>query len=199
MSAIVFEHVQFARGPQLILEDVSFAIESGEAVALVGRSGAGKTTALKLMNRLLEPQSGNILVRGTDTRAWDPFELRRQTGYVLQEIALFPHMTVGENVGVVPRLLGWSEPRIAARTRELLDLVDLPAATFGLRAPAALSGGQRQRVGVARALAADPPVAAHGRALRRPRSDHPARVARELSRDSAAAQENGRHRHPRYE
>ena len=158
MSAIVFEHVQFARGTQLILDDVSFAIESGEAVALVGRSGAGKSTALKLMNRLLEPQSGNILVHGKDTRAWDPFELRRQTGYVLQEIALFPHMTVEENVGVVPRLLGWSEPRIAARTKELLDLVDLPAATFAVRAPAALSGGQRQRVGVARALAADPPV-----------------------------------------
>ena len=126
MSTIVFEHVRFARGTQAVLSDVSFTIESGESVALVGRSGAGKSTALKLMNRLLEPASGRVLVHGKETRDWDPFELRRQTGYVLQEIALFPHMTIGENVGLVPRLLGWDAARVRARIDELLGLVDLP-------------------------------------------------------------------------
>jgi osmoprotectant transport system ATP-binding protein len=158
VPAIVFEHVQFARGAQAILSDVSFAIEDGEAIALVGRSGAGKSTALKLINRLLEPQSGTVRVLGKDTREWDAFELRRRTGYVLQEIGLFPHMTIGENVGVVPRLLGWDDTRVRARTDELLRLVDLSPATYTSRMPAELSGGQRQRVGVARALAADPPV-----------------------------------------
>jgi osmoprotectant transport system ATP-binding protein len=158
VSTIVFEHVDFARGAQTILNDVSFTIDSGEAVALVGRSGAGKSTALKLMNRLLEPASGRVLVHGKETRQWDPFDLRRRTGYVLQEIALFPHMTIGENVGIVPRLLGWDKMRVQARVDELLGLVDLPASTYAARMPSELSGGQRQRVGVARALAADPPV-----------------------------------------
>jgi len=158
VSTIVFEHVQFARGTQAVLSDVSFSIESGESVALVGRSGAGKSTALKLMNRLLEPASGRVLVHGKETRDWDPFELRRQTGYVLQEIALFPHMTIGENIGLVPRLLGWDAARVRARIDELLGLVDLPTSTYAARMPSELSGGQRQRVGVARALAADPPV-----------------------------------------
>ena len=141
-----------------MLRNLSLSIESGETVALVGRSGAGKSTALKLINRMLEPDRGRVLVDDRDTRTWEPTALRRQTGYMLQEVGLFPHMTVSRNVAVVPRLLRWDAERIAARTRELLDLVGLPSGTFATRWPDQLSGGQRQRVGVARALAADPPV-----------------------------------------
>ncbi|PYR09252.1 MAG: ABC transporter ATP-binding protein [Acidobacteria bacterium] len=127
-------------------------------LALVGRSGAGKSTLLKLVNRLLLPVSGAVIVEDRDTRDWDPIRLRRRIGYVLQEVGLFPHMTVASNVGVVPRLEHWAEDRVAARTMELLDLVGLPAAQFATAWPDELSGGQRQRVGVARALAVDPPV-----------------------------------------
>jgi osmoprotectant transport system ATP-binding protein len=127
-------------------------------MALVGRSGAGKSTALKLINRMLEPDGGRVVVDGRDTREWNATALRRQTGYMLQEVGLFPHMTVARNVAVVPSLLGWNRARIAARTQDLLELVGLPAARFAERWPNQLSGGQRQRVGVARALAADPPV-----------------------------------------
>jgi osmoprotectant transport system ATP-binding protein len=133
-------------------------VDPGETVALVGRSGAGKSTALKLINRMLEPQRGRVLVDGRDTRQWEPTALRRRTGYMLQEVGLFPHMTVSRNVAVVPLLLQWDRDRIARRANELLDLVGLPPATFADRWPDQLSGGQRQRVGVARALAADPPV-----------------------------------------
>jgi osmoprotectant transport system ATP-binding protein len=155
---IVFDRVHCRRGTREVLVDVSFRVEFGETLALVGRSGAGKSTVLKLINRMLEPHTGTVLVDGRDTRQWPPTELRRRTGYVLQEVGLFPHMTVGRNVGLVPSLAAWPRDRIAARTHELLELVGLPAREFSERWPDQLSGGQRQRVGVARALAADPPV-----------------------------------------
>ena len=124
----------------------------------MGRSGVGKTTVLKLVNRLLEPVHGEVRVAGRRTTEWDPVALRRRTGYVIQEVGLFPHLTVTGNVGLVPDLLGWERDRVAERAAELLALVGLPIETFGRRYPHELSGGQRQRVGVARALAADPPL-----------------------------------------
>jgi osmoprotectant transport system ATP-binding protein len=155
---ISFERVSFRRGERTVLRDVTFTVRAGETVVLVGRSGAGKSTVLKLINRMLEPQRGRVVVAGRDTLAWDSTALRRQTGYVLQEVGLFPHMSVRRNVAVVPHLSGWTAERIAARTHELLVLVGLPPQDFADRWPDQLSGGQRQRVGVARALAADPPV-----------------------------------------
>ena len=136
----------------------TLSVEPGEVVVLVGRSGAGKSTILKLVNRVILPRSGVVRVEGRDTREWHPIQLRRRIGYVLQEIGLFPHMTVEENVGLVPRLEHWPADRTRARVSELLDLVGLPPATFASRWPSELSGGQRQRVGVARALAVDPPI-----------------------------------------
>ena len=141
-----------------MLKNVSLRISAGETVAILGRSGAGKSTALKLINRMLEPGGGRVLVDGRDTRSWATTALRRQTGYMLQDVGLFPHMTVARNVAVVPTLLRWDHERIAQRTSELLDQVGLKPQTFASRYPDELSGGQRQRVGVARALAADPPV-----------------------------------------
>jgi len=141
-----------------VLDRFSLAVESGEVLALVGRSGAGKSTLLKLINRLLEPDSGAVIVEGRDTRAWEPIRLRRRVGYVLQEVGLFPHMSIGRNVAVVPQLERWPEARTSARVDELLELVGLPPDQFASRWPDELSGGQRQRVGVARALAADPPI-----------------------------------------
>jgi osmoprotectant transport system ATP-binding protein len=141
-----------------VLDRVSFAVAAGDVLALVGRSGAGKTTILKLVNRLLLPESGAVLVEGRDTREWDAIRLRRRIGYVLQDVGLFPHMSIADNVAVVPRLEHWDAPRTDARVRELLDLVGLPSQTFVPRWPDELSGGQRQRVGVARALAIDPPM-----------------------------------------
>ena len=141
-----------------VLRGLDLDIAAGETIALVGRSGAGKSTLLKIINGLIVPRKGDVLVEGRATREWNPFDLRRRIGYVLQEIGLFPHMTVGENVAVVPGLLGWEPARIARRVEEMLDLVGLPASTYATRPATALSGGQRQRVGVARALAADPPI-----------------------------------------
>jgi osmoprotectant transport system ATP-binding protein len=141
-----------------VLRGLDLDVERGETIALVGRSGAGKSTLLKVINALIVPDRGDVTVNGRLTREWDPFELRRQIGYVLQEIGLFPHMTVGENVAVVPRLLGWDAPRIAARVGAMLELVGLEPARYMRRSSLELSGGQRQRVGVARALAADPPI-----------------------------------------
>ena len=141
-----------------LLHDLSLAVEAGETLVLIGRSGSGKTTALKLVNALLLPTAGTVRVDGKPTTAWDPIALRRRTGYVIQEIGLFPHLTVARNVGLVPELEGWPPARIAARVEELLDLIGLPPAEFAGRWPHQLSGGQRQRVGVARALAADPPL-----------------------------------------
>jgi osmoprotectant transport system ATP-binding protein len=139
------------------LAGVDLAVSAGEFVALVGASGSGKTTLLKTINRLVEPDSGDVLIEGERADAQAPHLLRRRIGYVFQEIGLFPHLSVAENIAVTPRLLGWDAARITERTRTLLDLVALPAATAG-RAPSELSGGQRQRVGVARALAAEPSI-----------------------------------------
>ena len=155
---IEFRRVGYAYGDRPVLTGVDLAVAAGESLALVGRSGAGKSTILKLINRLLLPQVGAVLVEGRDTREWDPIRLRRRTGYVLQDIGLFPHLTVEQNVTLVPRLEGWPETRQRDRAVELLDLVGLPAPEFARRWPRELSGGQRQRVGVARALAASPPV-----------------------------------------
>jgi osmoprotectant transport system ATP-binding protein len=159
MYSIEFRNVTLTRASGArALDHFSLGVESGEVLALVGRSGAGKTTVIKLVNRLLTADAGTVLVEGRDTREWDPIALRRRVGYVLQDIGLFPHMTVADNVAVVPGLERWTAERTAARVRELLDLVGLPPQQFAARWPDELSGGQRQRVGVARALAADPPV-----------------------------------------
>jgi osmoprotectant transport system ATP-binding protein len=141
-----------------LLAKLSLAVAEGETLAVIGRSGSGKTTALKLVNALLLPTEGEVRVDGRATVAWDPIRLRRRTGYVIQEVGLFPHLRIGRNVGLVPELEGWPTERIRARVAELLDLVGLPAAEFADRWPHQLSGGQRQRVGVARALASDPPL-----------------------------------------
>jgi osmoprotectant transport system ATP-binding protein len=151
--------VSYALGDgRVLLEDLSFDVADGECLALIGRSGAGKTTALKLVNALLRPTAGTVRVAGRPTTDWDPIRLRRATGWVIQEIGLFPHLSVGENVGIVPELEGWDAPRRRARVGEMLDLVGLPSTEYAPRRPHQLSGGQRQRVGVARALAADPPL-----------------------------------------
>jgi osmoprotectant transport system ATP-binding protein len=141
-----------------LVNDVDLELAAGETLVLVGRSGSGKTTILKLINALLAPTSGEIEVLGKHSREWDPIGLRRKIGYVIQEVGLFPHFTVEANVGLVPRLEGWEEARIHARSKELLELVGLDPDRFLRRYPSQLSGGQRQRVGVARALAADPPL-----------------------------------------
>jgi osmoprotectant transport system ATP-binding protein len=154
-----FDKVTFRYGGRPpILDEFDLAIQPGEVLAIVGRSGAGKTTILKLVNRLLLPSAGQVFVEGRGTREWDGIRLRRQTGYVFQDVGLFPHMTVAANVGVVPRLEGWPPARVGPRVAELLDLVGLSPAEYAQRLPAELSGGQRQRVGLARALAVDPKV-----------------------------------------
>jgi osmoprotectant transport system ATP-binding protein len=159
VSAIVeFREASYRIGAREILRRLTLAIEPGETLVLLGRSGSGKTTALKMVNGLLLPSGGEVLVDGKSTSAWDPVRLKRRIGYVIQEIGLFPHYTVAENVGLVPRLEGWDEPRIRERVHDLLGRVGLDPEQFGARYPRQLSGGQRQRVGVARALAADPSV-----------------------------------------
>jgi osmoprotectant transport system ATP-binding protein len=159
MDGVEFRHVSFGfAGRPRILDDVSLTVGGGETFALVGASGSGKTTILKLVNRLLLPDAGDVRVQGKDTRQWDPIRLRRSIGYVIQDVGLFPHLSVADNVAVVPRLEEWPSERVTARVRELLALIDLPPETYVNRWPDELSGGQRQRVGVARALAADPPV-----------------------------------------
>jgi osmoprotectant transport system ATP-binding protein len=140
------------------VDDLSLDVPDGEVCVLVGPSGCGKTTILRMINRLIEPTSGKILVDGENILEVDPVELRRRIGYVIQQVGLFPHQTVGANVATVPRLLGWDRARVNDRVEELLELIGLPAAEYRDRYPTALSGGQRQRVGVARALAADPPI-----------------------------------------
>jgi osmoprotectant transport system ATP-binding protein len=138
--------------------ELSLDIPPGEVVMFVGPSGCGKTTTLKMINRLIEPSGGRIILDGADVTRVDPVKLRRRIGYVIQQVGLFPHRTIAENVGTVPRLLGWDRSRTAKRVNEMLDLVGLDAGVFARRYPHQLSGGQRQRVGVARALAADPVV-----------------------------------------
>lgn len=141
-----------------LVENLNLQVLQGEVLVLLGRSGSGKTTTMKLINNLLTPTSGKILVMGKATTQWNSIQLRRKIGYVIQEIGLFPHFTVEQNVGLVPKLEGWEGDRIQCRVRQLLELVNLDPQHFAKRYPSQLSGGQRQRVGVARALAADPPV-----------------------------------------
>jgi osmoprotectant transport system ATP-binding protein len=141
-----------------IIDDLTLEVQRGETLVLLGESGCGKTTTLRLVNRMLEPTAGEVLVEGRDTREWDAVALRRRTGYVIQDAGLFPHFTVERNVALVPVLEGWNESRVRERVRELLALVGLEPERFAARFPFELSGGQRQRVGVARALAADPPL-----------------------------------------
>jgi osmoprotectant transport system ATP-binding protein len=158
IDAIEFCQVGFAVGARSLLSQLSFTIPTGTALVLLGRSGSGKTTTMKLINGLLTPTAGVVRVQGQATTAWDPIQLRRQIGYVIQETGLFPHWTIEQNVGVVPRLQGWKPKQIKTRVHELLYLVGLEPSEFAQRYPYQLSGGQRQRVGVARSLAADPPI-----------------------------------------
>ena len=157
-AAVEFRNVSFRldRGATL-LHELHLSVQRGELMVLLGRSGSGKTTTLKLINRLLDPSSGEVLVEGRPSTVWDPIQLRRRIGYAIQEVGLFPHFTVERNIGLVPSLEGWPSERIHQRVRELLVLVGLQP-EIAARHPRELSGGQRQRVGVARALAADPPL-----------------------------------------
>lgn len=156
--AVEFRNVTLNRNNRASVSNLNFTIERGEILVLLGRSGSGKTTTMKLINRLLTPTQGEILFDGIPTSQWDEIKLRRKIGYVIQETGLFPHFTVERNVGLVPTLEGWKPKQIKTRSHELLHLVGLEPAQFALRYPHELSGGQRQRVGVARALAADPPM-----------------------------------------
>jgi osmoprotectant transport system ATP-binding protein len=157
-TVVEFRSVGYRIDQLSILSDLNLQILKGEILILLGESGCGKTTTLKLINRLIEPTSGEIRVEGRSTAEWDPIGLRRRIGYVLQEAGLFPHFTVAGNVGLVPGLNGWDESKRRSRTAEMLDLVGLEPERFADRFPHELSGGQRQRVGVARALAADPDI-----------------------------------------
>ena len=141
-----------------LVSELTFSVSEGESLMLVGRSGSGKTTTLRLINRLLDPSEGEVRVEGLATRSWDVIRLRRRIGYVIQEVGLFPHLDVERNIGMIPTLENWERERVSRRVKELLDLVDLSPEEFAHRFPHELSGGQRQRVGVARALAADPPI-----------------------------------------
>jgi osmoprotectant transport system ATP-binding protein len=157
---VVFDHVtkRYPGRAEPAVDDLSLSVSAGEICMLVGPSGGGKTTALKLVNRLIDFDEGDILIGGQSVRSLEPVELRRRIGYVIQQVGLFPHMTIAGNIATVPRLVGWSKQRIAERVRELLELVGLDPDADGGRYPAQLSGGQRQRVGLARAMAADPLV-----------------------------------------
>lgn len=159
-AVVAFEHVtkRYPANDAPAVNDLTFTVPAGEICVLVGPSGSGKTTTMRMVNRLIEPTSGRITIDGRDVMALPPVELRRRIGYVIQHVGLFPHLTVADNVAVVPQLLRWDRARVRERTDELLDLVGLEPAVYGGRYPAELSGGERQRVGVARALAADPPV-----------------------------------------
>jgi osmoprotectant transport system ATP-binding protein len=153
-----FRNVSKRYGSMTVVNDLSLTVPAGKICVLVGPSGCGKTTSLKMVNRLVEPSSGQILVGGNDVMAQDAIELRRGIGYVIQQVGLLPHLTVHDNVAIVPRLLGWDRARTDSRVEELISLVGLEPAKYSTRFPAQLSGGERQRVGVARALAADPPL-----------------------------------------
>jgi osmoprotectant transport system ATP-binding protein len=156
---VEFREVSFAvNGGGPIIDRLSLSVQRGETMVLLGESGCGKTTTLRLVNRLLTPTSGQVLVEARTTTEWDAVDLRRRTGYVIQEAGLFPHFTIAENVALVPSLEQWEKPRINQRVHEMLTLVGLDPEKFAERYPRELSGGQRQRVGVARALAADPPL-----------------------------------------
>ncbi len=148
----------FDGGKTFAVDDVSFEVGAGEFLAIIGGSGSGKTTTLRMINRLIDPDAGEVLVEGRAVSETPAHELRRHMGYVIQGVGLFPHLTIAENIAVTPKLLNWPREEIDARVAELLDLVELPAAEYAARLPAALSGGQRQRIGVARALAAKPHI-----------------------------------------
>jgi osmoprotectant transport system ATP-binding protein len=158
MPAVEFRNVTFGIGAKTILDRLTLQVDEGSTLVLLGRSGSGKTTALRMINGMIAPASGEVLVDGRPTTAWDPVRLRRSIGYVIQEGGLFPHLTVERNVGLVPALEGHDPAHIKSRVGELLERVGLPARDFAARYPRQLSGGQRQRVGVARALAADPRI-----------------------------------------
>ena len=157
-ATVEFRDVSKRYPGQLAVDQLSFKVPAGKICILVGPSGSGKTTSLKMVNRLIEPSSGSIFIDGQDVLRREPTTLRRGIGYVIQQVGLFPHQTIAENVATVPRLIGWPKERIEARTEKLLALVGLEPSRFARRYPAQLSGGERQRVGVARALAAEPPV-----------------------------------------
>jgi osmoprotectant transport system ATP-binding protein len=155
---IEFDRVHYEINGNRVLQDISFFVQPGELIVLIGRSGSGKTTTLKLVNALLSPTSGVVRVEGKATSQWDPIRLRRQAGYVIQEVGLFPHFTVERNVALVPNLEGWPIEKIRPRVHEMLTMVGLDPKVFAMRYPRDLSGGQRQRVGIARALASNPPI-----------------------------------------
>src|SRR5882672_9261943 len=155
--AIVFDHASFRLNGRALVHDLALSVNRGETLVVLGRSGSGKTTSLKLINRLLVPTAGEVRVNGRPTTSWDPIRLRRSIGYVIQDGGLFPHFTVERNIGLVPQIESWPADRVKARVQEMLALVGLSPDLLD-RYPQQLSGGQRQRVGVARALAADPPV-----------------------------------------
>jgi osmoprotectant transport system ATP-binding protein len=155
---IRLEQLTKVYGRSVAVDHLDLEVGEGELCVLVGPSGCGKTTTMKMVNRLVEPTSGRILLDGEDVTHVDPVKLRRRIGYVIQQVGLFPHLTIADNVATVPRLLGWDKAKVKARVEELLELVGLPPGQFAKRYPNQLSGGQRQRVGVARALGADPPV-----------------------------------------
>lgn len=155
---IRFEHVNKSYGNNTVIRDLNLTVEQGQLVVLIGPSGCGKTTTLRLINRLIDPSGGKLYIDGKDASALDPVELRRTIGYVIQEIGLFPHMTIEQNVEIVPKLLKWPEEKRRARTRELFELIDMDPDVYLDRYPANLSGGQQQRIGVLRALAAQPPI-----------------------------------------
>lgn len=158
MPLVEFRDVSYEVGGRQILSEVNFTVEAGETLVLLGRSGSGKTTALKMTNGMLFPTCGEVLVEGRPTTDWDPIRLKRRIGYVIQEVGLFPHFTVAENIGLVPKLEGWPKADVEQRVERLLGDMGLAPAEYLRRYPRQLSGGQRQRVGVARALAADPPL-----------------------------------------
>ena len=157
-TAIEFVNVAYRIGKRALISDLNLSIRRGETLMLLGRSGSGKTTTLRLINRLLDQSQGQVMVDGRSTAEWDVIQLRRHIGYAIQEAGLFPHYTVQKNVALVPRLERWDPARVAMRVKEVLQLVGLPYDQFAGRYPDQLSGGQRQRVGLARALAADPQI-----------------------------------------
>ena len=158
MPLVEFCNVSYEIAGKRILSEINLSVEAGETLVLLGRSGSGKSTLLRLTNGMQFPTKGQVLVEGRSTREWDPIKLKRRIGYVIQEVGLFPHFTVARNIGLVPRLEGWVEADVERRVDVLLDIVGMPPSDFRPRYPRQLSGGQRQRVGVARALAADPPL-----------------------------------------
>lgn len=157
-TIVKFRNIRKSFGTENIIRDLSFDIEAGQFITILGSSGSGKTTTLKMVNRLVEPDNGTIEVNGQKIEQMDLIELRRNIGYVVQQIGLFPHFTVEKNIAAVPELLGWEKGRIKQRVKELMALVQLPYEEFSQRYPKQLSGGQQQRIGVARALAANPPI-----------------------------------------